>query len=226
MTGEALLHQILPETGQQPGANHLEDSDSFWWWCYRSIPHHQDQRRPTKCSATSKRSWLFFFLLTQCGTSQGQTITKVYYRDVLHRLHDAVRCKRPELWSRGNWRLHHDNAAAHSSHLIQTFFWHENHTPVVRQASYSPDMAVPQTQEAIERKAISDKRGYYDCNDSWAKHHSERGFLGMFPTMTAPLGEVPRRLLWGWLGSQQSRYACLFFPCPKIRYFPNSGSCF
>ena len=26
-------------------------------------------------------------------------------------------------------------------------------------------------------------RGHYDCNDSQAKHHSERGFLGMFPTM-------------------------------------------
>ena len=56
---------------------------------------------------------------------QGQTI--------LSRLRDAVRRKRPELWSTGNWRLHHDNAPVHSWHLIQT--------PVVRQAPYSPDMA-------------------------------------------------------------------------------------
>ena len=27
-----------------------------------------------------------------------------------------------ELWSTGNWHLHHDNASAHSSHLIQTFW--------------------------------------------------------------------------------------------------------
>jgi transposase len=53
---------------------------------------------------------------------QGQTINKEYYRDVLRRLRDAVRRKRPDLWSTGNWRLHHDNAPAHSSHLIQTFF--------------------------------------------------------------------------------------------------------
>ncbi|XP_022239456.1 histone-lysine N-methyltransferase SETMAR-like [Limulus polyphemus] len=33
---------------------------------------------------------------------QGQTITKEYYRDVLRRLCDAVRRKRPELWSTGN----------------------------------------------------------------------------------------------------------------------------
>ena len=34
---------------------------------------------------------------------QGQTI------NVLHCLRDAVRHKRPELWSRRNWRLHHNN---------------------------------------------------------------------------------------------------------------------
>ncbi|XP_049271908.1 histone-lysine N-methyltransferase SETMAR-like [Rhipicephalus sanguineus] len=48
---------------------------------------------------------------------QGQTITKEYYRDALRRLRDAVRRKRPELWSTGNWRIHHDDAPAHSSHL-------------------------------------------------------------------------------------------------------------
>ena len=41
---------------------------------------------------------------------------------VLRHLRDAVRCKRPELWSTGNWHLHHDNAPAYSSHLIQTFW--------------------------------------------------------------------------------------------------------
>ena len=41
-------------------------------------------------------------------------------------------------------------------------------------------MDVPQTQEAIERKAISDKRGRYDCNDSQAQHHSKRGLLRLF----------------------------------------------
>ena len=29
MTGTVLLHQILPETGQQPGGNHSEDSEAF-----------------------------------------------------------------------------------------------------------------------------------------------------------------------------------------------------
>lgn len=42
------------------------------------------------------------------------------YSTALHHLRDVVRCKRPELWSTGNWRIHHDIARAHSSHLIQT----------------------------------------------------------------------------------------------------------
>ena len=70
----------------------------------------------------------------QCTTG---SITKEYYRDVLH---DAVQCKRLELWSTGNCRLHHDNAPAHSSHFIQLFLV-KNQTPVVCQTPYSPDMA-------------------------------------------------------------------------------------
>ena len=35
---------------------------------------------------------------------------------------DAVRRKRSDLWSTGNWDLHHDNAPVHSSHFIQNFF--------------------------------------------------------------------------------------------------------
>jgi transposase len=51
-----------------------------------------------------------------------------------------VRRKRPDLWAATTWQLHHDNAPAHSSHLIQTFLA-KHSIPVVRQAPYSPDMA-------------------------------------------------------------------------------------
>jgi hypothetical protein len=74
------------------------------------------------------------------GFSKIQTITKEYYRDVLHCLRDAVWHKRSELWSTGNWRLLHNNAPAHPSHLIQTLLA-KNQIPVVCQPPYSPDMA-------------------------------------------------------------------------------------
>ena len=51
----------------------------------------------------------------------GQTITKDYYIEILCRLRDAVRRKRQQNWASGDWQLHHDNAPAHSSALVQTF---------------------------------------------------------------------------------------------------------
>jgi len=54
--------------------------------------------------------------------SPGQTITKDYYIEVLHWLRDAVRRKRQQLWASGDWHLHHANAPAHSSALVQTFW--------------------------------------------------------------------------------------------------------
>ena len=71
---------------------------------------------------------------------RNQTINKEYYREVLRRLRDAVRRKRPDLWQAGTWKLHQDNAPAHSSQLVQTFLA-KHGIPVVRQAPYSPDMA-------------------------------------------------------------------------------------
>jgi hypothetical protein len=71
---------------------------------------------------------------------EGQTINKKYYLKVIRHLRDAVWRKRPDLWASRNWQLHHDNAPAHSSHLIQSFLA-KHGIPVVPQAPYSPNMA-------------------------------------------------------------------------------------
>ncbi|KAJ4450406.1 hypothetical protein ANN_01830 [Periplaneta americana] len=71
---------------------------------------------------------------------EGQTVTKEYYHDVLRRLRDALRRKRPDMWTANNWHLHHDNAPAHSSQLIHTFLAKHGIT-TVRQPPYSPDLA-------------------------------------------------------------------------------------
>jgi histone-lysine N-methyltransferase SETMAR len=70
---------------------------------------------------------------------EGQTINKEYNLEIVHHLRDAVWHKRPA-WASCNWQLHHDNAPAHSSHLIQSFLAKRGIT-VLRQAPYSPDMA-------------------------------------------------------------------------------------
>jgi len=52
----------------------------------------------------------------------GQTINKEFYLKVLRRLRESVRRKRPEKWRVGDWILHHDNAPAHTSHLVCSFW--------------------------------------------------------------------------------------------------------
>ena len=49
---------------------------------------------------------------------RGQMVNKQLYQEVLARLSDAVRRKRPKFWENQTWMLHHDNAPAHASLLI------------------------------------------------------------------------------------------------------------
>jgi len=51
-----------------------------------------------------------------------RTITKEYYIEVLRQMRDAVRRKWLQLWASGDWQLHHDNAPAHSTALMQAFW--------------------------------------------------------------------------------------------------------
>jgi hypothetical protein len=50
------------------------------------------------------------------------------YTDVLHRLWDAVRRKRPEKWRINSWFLLHDNAPAHRSIFVKDFLANSNVT--------------------------------------------------------------------------------------------------
>ena len=70
----------------------------------------------------------------------GETVNKVLYLNVLKRLREAVRRKRPEPWTNHTWMLHHDNAPAHVSFLIREFLT-KHETTVVPQPPYSPDLA-------------------------------------------------------------------------------------
>ena len=80
-------------------------------------------------------------IVEEAGTSRGsgQKIDKEYYLEILRRLRDAVRRKQPDMWT-GKKQLHHDNAPAHSTHVIKGFLT-ENNKALVRQPPYSPDLA-------------------------------------------------------------------------------------
>ena len=51
--------------------------------------------------------------------SEGATVNKARYKDILGRSRDSIRRKHPGLWRRKNWLLLYDNAPAHRAVLVQ-----------------------------------------------------------------------------------------------------------
>jgi len=66
---------------------------------------------------------------------QGRTVNKEYYLEVMRRLREAIRKKRPELWNNQSWILHHDNAPAYTSLLVRDFLV-KNNTVIMPQPLY------------------------------------------------------------------------------------------
>ena len=60
--------------------------------------------------------------------------------EVLKRLREKVRRKRPELYANNSWILHHDNAPAHTVLSVREFLATKQIT-VLEHPAYSPDLA-------------------------------------------------------------------------------------
>ncbi|KAJ4440720.1 hypothetical protein ANN_08868 [Periplaneta americana] len=73
---------------------------------------------------------------------EGRTVTKELYVEILRRLWDAVRRKRPEKWVEKNWFLMHDNAPAHRAIIVKNFLARHNIT-ALDHPPYSPDLSPP-----------------------------------------------------------------------------------
>jgi len=58
----------------------------------------------------------------------------------VRRLRESIHRKQPEKWRDGDWILHHDNAPAHTSHLVQQVLA-KHGTAQLQQPPYSPDLA-------------------------------------------------------------------------------------
>ena len=82
------------------------------------VHHFQDQKK-RQVKSNVKNMLICFFdikgLVHFVFVQQGQTVNQMFYLEVLKRLRDAVRRKRPELWRSGEWLLHQDNALAHTA---------------------------------------------------------------------------------------------------------------
>ena len=70
----------------------------------------------------------------------GMTVSAVFYCDVLRRLRENVRRKRPQKWQNQNLIIHHDNAPAQRSFKVSHFLAKNNMT-VIPHPPYSTDLA-------------------------------------------------------------------------------------
>ncbi|GBM62569.1 hypothetical protein AVEN_95548-1 [Araneus ventricosus] len=69
----------------------------------------------------------------------GQSVNGPFYVQVLKRLREEIRRKRPAK-CQGGWPLHHDNAPSHTSIVLQTWLAEKN-IRLLHQPPYSPDVA-------------------------------------------------------------------------------------
>ena len=123
---------------------------------------------------------------------ESQTINKENYLEVLRRLRDAVRRKRPDMWTGKNWQLHHDNTPAYFAHVIKNFLA-KNNTALVRQPPYTPDLAqcdfwlFSKLKTTLKRRDFS----HHDFEkDVGAQKHFRGGVQEVFPKVAEALGKV------------------------------------
>jgi len=74
------------------------------------------------------------------GIVHSQMVNKQLCLEVLARLRDSVRRKRPELWENRTWMFHHNNAPGHASLLICSYLA-QHQTSIVLYSPCSPDLA-------------------------------------------------------------------------------------
>ncbi|UYV73965.1 hypothetical protein LAZ67_11001627 [Cordylochernes scorpioides] len=128
----------------------------------------------------------------------GQTVIKEMYLGIHRRLREAIRKKRPEKWTNGDWILHHDNVHPHTAHLV-TSFLAKYETQILPQPPYSPEIATNdfflfpklkavlkgrhfETRDDIIEKSLLalksiPKEAYKNCFDNWEKRLYQHPFI-------------------------------------------------
>ena len=121
-------------------------------------------RKKHACLGRMWRSCLCFFdhkeIVHYELIAQGQTVNQQCYLEVLTRLRECVRRKRPGLWP-GKWILHHDNAPAHNGLRVREFLA-KNSITKTDHPPYSPDLTpsdfwlFPKLKNALKGQRFAD----------------------------------------------------------------------
>ena len=117
----------------------------------------------------------------------GQPVNQVYYLEVLERLREKVRQKRPEFCASNSWILHHDNAPAHKALFVREFLATKQIT-VLEHPAHSPDLVpndfflFPKIKEILKGRHFDDIRSnttaalkaikqnqFQNCFEGWTR---------------------------------------------------------
>ncbi|UYV66179.1 DBH, partial [Cordylochernes scorpioides] len=150
-----VCREMLNELENKPDfLDNVVTGDESWTFQYdpetkaqSSEWHTPASPRPKKARMSKSRvktMLIVFFdkrgLIHKEFVPQGKTVNAEFYKEVLRRLHKAVKRKRQDLAQR--WRLHHDNAPAHTAFLVTSYLTRIG-VEVLPQPPYSPDMSPP-----------------------------------------------------------------------------------
>jgi len=94
----------------------------------------------------------------------GQTVNQVYFLEVLEKLCEKVKRKRPELFASNSWILHHDNAPAHMALSVKECLANKQIT-VLEHPYYSLDLAPSDFFLFLKIKEIMKGRHFDDTDD-------------------------------------------------------------
>ena len=93
-----------------------------------------------------------------------ETFNQVYYLEVMERLREKVRRKRPEIFANNSWNLHHDNEPAHMALSVREILTTKQIT-VLEHPAYSPDLVPSDFLLFPKIKEILKGRHFDDIDD-------------------------------------------------------------
>ena len=132
--------------------SNLRDVTSYWSMCLISFLSWSDNKL---------RELYIRGIVHYEFVPTGQTVNQVYYLEVLKRLREKFRWKRPKLSASNSWIAHHNNALAHTALSVREFLATKQIT-VLEHPAYSPDLApsdfflFPKIKEILKGRHFDD----------------------------------------------------------------------
>ncbi|GBO20057.1 Mariner Mos1 transposase [Araneus ventricosus] len=117
--------------------------------------------------------------------SECQTVNKEPYPEILKRLRDAIRRKRPEKWATNDWFLSHHNAPSHRALIVKKYLARHSIT-TLEHPVYSPDLEpaefylFPRLKMKLKGHRFMDSDEVIENATKQLKDLSKNGFQGCF----------------------------------------------